>query len=399
MRFHNKLNMETEQRRILLSSFAGISGVGLLSYAALPFLIGSTMLSLDLDEASVGLLYSLEFLVAAISSFIISPRIGKIRRKDLALIGASIVILGNIVSAWLCSYGFLLVIRPAMGVGAGLALACGNATIANAKHPAKIAGMINVLFGIMLLLLMLLLPSLSVPWGVQGVFLGLAGVTLIFMILLTQMPQHINADKLTLGSTKTNSSVLFSVAGVTIFAVFFMFTIRDSMAWGFAERIGIAVGYTTTEVGGYLSLQAFIGLLGPILATIIGFRYGVRFPLLFGLSFAGLTTFGIFLSVDAPYLFEITVLTWTASYFFAVSYMIAYAATLDIEGRIVAASGSAMVLGVAVGPALSGYIIIYGGYAMGAWVTLALVFAMIVGAIISLKSAGKLKESQQNDSE
>ena len=81
MKFYNKINIEKEQRRILLSSFAAISGVGLLSYAALPFLIGSTMVSLNLNEASVGLLYSLEFITAALSSFIVAPKIGKIKRK------------------------------------------------------------------------------------------------------------------------------------------------------------------------------------------------------------------------------------------------------------------------------------------------------------------------------
>ena len=356
------------------------------------------MVSLNLNEASVGLLYSLEFITAALSSFIVAPKIGKIKRKNLAFIGAFIVILGNIISVWWSNYEFLLVIRPLTGIGAGLALACGNATIANAKHPDKVAGMMNVLFAAMLLLLMLLLPLLSVSLGMQGVFLGLAAVTLIFLIMLIQMPQRAITSDSAISSTKTNNTVVFSIAGIAIFAVFFMFTLRDSMAWGFAERIGIAVGYTTTEVGGLLSLQAFLGLVGPIIAAIIGFKFGAKFPLLFGLVFAGLTTYAIFLSVNAPYLFEVAVLLWTASYFFAISYMTAYAATLDGEGRIVAASGSALVLGVAVGPALSGYIIYYGGYAMGAGVTLALVFAMIIAALVSLKWSANLKGSGRTDS-
>ena len=136
----NKIGIEDEQLNILLSSFAAVSGVGLLSYAALPFLIGATMVSLDLSEARVGLLYTLEFLAAALSSFIVAPRIGKIRRRNLALFAASLVILGNLVSAWWCTYEFLLLLRPVTGIGAGLALACGNATIANARHPARIAG-------------------------------------------------------------------------------------------------------------------------------------------------------------------------------------------------------------------------------------------------------------------
>jgi predicted MFS family arabinose efflux permease len=385
MKYLNKIKLESEQRSILLSSFAAISGVGLLSYAALPFLIGTTMVSLNLNEASVGLIYSLEFLTTALSSLIVAPKIGKIKRKNLALIGASIVVFGNLASAWWCSYEFLLVIRPLTGIGAGLALACGNATIANAKNPAKIAGMMNVLFAGMLLLLMLFLPLLIVHWGIQGVFLGLVAVTLIFLVMLMQMPQRAITNHFALNPTKTNNNVVFSIAGIAIFAVFFMYTLRDSMAWGFVERIGIEVGYTTSEMGGLLSLQAFIGLLGPMIVALIGFKFGVKLPLLFGLTFAGLTTFAIFLSVNTSSLFEVAVLCFSGSYFFGISYLTAYAATLDLDGRIVAASGSAMVFGVAVGPALSGYLINNGGYAMGAWATLALVVLMVIVAIISIK--------------
>ena len=71
MKFINRISLEREQGNILFSSFAAISGVGLISYAALPFLTESTMVSLELSEAATGLIYSLEFITAAIASIII----------------------------------------------------------------------------------------------------------------------------------------------------------------------------------------------------------------------------------------------------------------------------------------------------------------------------------------
>ncbi|MCK5703898.1 MAG: MFS transporter, partial [Cyclobacteriaceae bacterium] len=248
MKLFTKISLEREQRNILFSSFAAISGVGLLSYAALPLLMGSTMDSLSLNEREVGILYSLEFIAAAISSLVIAPKTGKVRRRDLAYVGAIIVILGNLASAWWCTYEFLLVIRPLTGIGAGIALACGNATIANAKQPEKIAGMMNVMFAGMLLLLMLLLTFLSGAWGLQGVFLGLVLTTLIFFLMLMLMPQRAIKRDSALSSAKTDNRVIFSIAGIAIFAVFFLFTLRDSMAWGFTERIGTELGYTLAEV-------------------------------------------------------------------------------------------------------------------------------------------------------
>jgi len=385
MKFLTKISLESGERKILLSSFAAISGVGLLSYAALPFLFSSTMTNLDLNEENVGILYSLEFIAAALSSIIIAPKIGRINRTKIAFIGAFIVIAGNLVSGLWSNYEFLLLIRPITGIGAGLTLASGNATIANAKHPTKIAGMMNVLFVAMLALLMLYLSYLDQYWGIQGIYFGLAAMTFSFLFFLRLMPQRSTQYDSETVSTKINSTGLFSIAGITILAVFFMFTLRDSMAWSFATNIGNVVGYSSNEMGQLLSLQGFIGLVGPIITAIIGFKFGVRFPLLLGIIFAGLTSYAIFLSPELPYLFRGSVLVWTAGYFFAISYLTAYAATLDRDGRIVAASGSAMVLGVAAGPALSGYLITKGGYDLGSWATLVLVVSMSIAAIVSLK--------------
>ena len=385
MKFPTNVSLDRTERKILLSSFVAVSGVGLLSYAALPFLISSTMTNLDVNEESVGILYSLEFITAAISSIIIAPKIGKINRTKIAFIGAFIVIAGNLVSGLWSNYEILLLIRPATGIGAGLALASGNATIANSKHPAKIAGMMNLLFVAMLAFLMLYLSYLNEYCGVQGVYFGLAAMSFSFLFFLRLMPQRPALHYSETGSNRINSNGIFSIAGIAIFAVFFMFTLRDSMSWAFADRIGNVVGYSSSEMGQLLSLQALIGLAGPLIAALIGFKFGVRFPLLFGIIFAGLTSYAIFLSPQLPYLFEGSLLVWTAGYFFGISYLTAYAATLDLDGQIVAASGSAMVLGVAAGPALSGYLITKGGYNLAAWTTLVLVVLMIIATVISLK--------------
>jgi predicted MFS family arabinose efflux permease len=384
MNFIKNVRLERKERKILFSSFAAISGVGLLSYAALPYLIGTTMISLGLTEESVGFLYGLEFMAAAISSIFVAPKIGELDRKKIAFIGAIIVIAGNLVSGCWSDYEFLLIIRPVTGIGAGLTLASGNATIANAKNPATIAGMMNVLFTALIVLLMLYLSYLGDRWNVQGVYFGLAAVTFCFLFFLILMPRR-SAHADSESDDKIYHNEIISVSGISILVVFFMFTLRDSMAWGFAERIGNEVGYSPSEVGQILSIQAFVGLIGPILTAVIGFRLGVKYPLLLGVVFAGLTSYAVFLSPKLPYLFEGAVLVWTAGYFFAISYLTAYAATLDVDGRIVAASGSAMVLGVAAGPALSGYLITNGGYDLAAWATLVLVVSMIIATIISLK--------------
>lgn len=49
------------------------------------------------------------------------------------------------------------------------------------------------------------------------------------------------------------------------------------------------------------------------------------------------------------------------SYFYTLAYLTSLAAELDEQGRIVAASGSALMAGIAFGPAVGGELIVSGG--------------------------------------
>ncbi|MFD2645396.1 hypothetical protein [Pseudomonas japonica] len=62
------------------------------------------------------------------------------------------------------------------------------------------------------------------------------------------------------------------------------------------------------------------------------------------------------------------------------SYLTGLAAELDREGRVVAAAGSFLSLGLAVGPAISGGLISLGGFTLAAWgiaVTVVLTLALV----------------------
>jgi MFS family permease len=290
----------------------------------------------------------------------------------------------------------LLIFRPLVGLGAGLVLACGNATIANARNPERISGLLNMFFTAFIIFLMFILPWAENIRNLEGVFTTLMVIMILLVPLLMKMPRRATAQVSQTVSQGKDGRGLLSMVAIAIFIVFFSFTLRDSMGWGFVERIGAELGYSITEVGYLLSLSALFGLLGPLITTIVGFRAGIKLPLIFGIIFAGLTTTGAFLSVNIPSLYVISLMFWTAAYFFGIAYLTAYAAKLDASGRIVAASGSAMVLGVAAGPALSGYLITYGGgYIFGAYVVLAVTAVMLVAILLTFKGADNYETGSQ----
>jgi len=117
------LDIRPDNWGLLLSAFSSAYAIGLLSMLVLPFMIGATMNGLKLDESRAGLLGTVEFLGVMASSLAISPFMGKIPRREVALLGAFLAIMGNIASMFQGTFDGLLVLRPIVGLGSGLALA------------------------------------------------------------------------------------------------------------------------------------------------------------------------------------------------------------------------------------------------------------------------------------
>lgn len=168
----------------------------------------------------------------------------------------------------------------------------------------------------------------------------------------------------------------------------FVFQARDTMGWAFVERIGIMVGYSGEEVGMLLSFQSFVSLVGPLLAAIIGKRFGLSTPVILAILMSGATSLCYVLGEHSKTMYTIGVMTICITYFYSLSYLTGLAAALDREGRIVAASGSFLSLGLAVGPAISGGLISLGGFSLAAWgiaVTVILTLLLVIAPLASIR--------------
>ncbi|MFZ3285438.1 MAG: MFS transporter [Telluria sp.] len=369
---------------LLMAAFSSAYGIGLLAMLVLPFMISSTMNGLHIDEAQAGLLGTAEFLAVMLASLAVSPFIGRIPRRTIAVIGACLAIGGNVASVFQGSYEVLLFLRPVVGFGCGLALAAGNATVANADNPEKLAAQMSVLFVVLMVLAMEVFSRISDSWGFAGVYGALAVFMLCLAGFLFKLPQRANA---TLRATKEHPHAhrgLFSAVSLLMLVAMFAFALRDTMMWAFAERIGQAAGYSTEQLGSLFSIQAVLGIAGPMLASVIGGRNGLKRPAMLGIVMTGIVTFTILQSSNAKLPYTIGVLFISGTYFYALSYLTAVAAELDVEGRVVAASGGFLVAGVAIGPAVSGFLIVHGGYDLASWVNSGIVVLTLLLLLVPL---------------
>jgi predicted MFS family arabinose efflux permease len=357
---------------LLLAAFGAAYGIGLLTLLALPFLIGAAMSSLSIDAAEAGLLGTVEFVGVMLASMAVSPFIGTINRRRTAYIGAATALCANAASVWFDSYEMLIVLRPIAGLGAGLVMACGNATVSNAKNPERFAAHMSVLCVVLMVAVMLIFSRLSTSSGLAGIYAACAVIVGLMCALLHKLPEHAEHVAHEFETAHDEGGHLLKWPGLLMLAAFFVFSLRDTMAWAFLERIGSEVGYDADAIGNLLSLQAIVGIFGPIIASVIGSKFGLKTPVSIGILVSGLATYIVSQSADSKWAYTGFVMLMPGTYFFTLSYLTALAAELDEKGRIVAASGSALMGGIALGPVLGGALIVMkGDYEWIGWATLA----------------------------
>lgn len=381
-------NVLPESWSLVFSAAGSAYGVGLLGLWALPFLISAIIHDLDLNEAHAGILMSAEFIFTMLASLLVAPFMGRAPRRTLAIAGTVLAIVANLISASMTDLYALAAVRCIAGIGAGLALACGNACVASAKQPDRIAGHMNVLSVLLMIVVMLGYAKVMAAYGLPGLYYAMACTMAVMLLAIPFMPQHAPKELIEprLHSLKPAGNVLLSLPAICMMLAMFVFQARDTMGWAFVERIGTMVGYSGEEVGILLSFQSFVGLIGPLLAALIGKRFGLSTPVILAILLTGGTSLSYVLGEHSKMLYTVGVMTICITYFYALSYLTALAAALDREGRVVAAASSFLSLGLAVGPAISGGLISLGGLTLAAWGIAVTVLLTLLLVIVPLNS-------------
>ncbi|WP_317663114.1 MFS transporter [Pseudomonas sp. KU43P] len=354
---------------LVVSSFASAYGVGLIALLALPYLISAIMNDLGLDAAQAGMLMSAEFVVTMVASLALAPVMGRAPRRTMALLGAALVTIANGVSAQVSDIQTLVAARCLAGIGAGICLSCGNASIAGARDPDRAAGQMNVLFVALMAIVMIAYARVMGSFGLKGLYLAIAATTLVMLGLIALMPQQrVECASPDTGSAfGASSQRLVSMPALFMMAAMFLFSMRDTMGWAFVEQVGVRVGYSGDELGRLFALQSLLGLSGPLIASICGRRFGICLPVLIGVLSSGAVGIGYVMGEHSQIIYTISVMLISTTYFYALAYLTGLAASLDKQGRVAAAAGSFLTLGIAVGPMLSGFLADRGGFPLVGW--------------------------------
>jgi len=346
-----------------------------MSYYGQAQMLGPMMSRYERGEIDVGILFTQELTVFALTALFVAGPLSRISRVKAATVGALLLIAVNLISAYTDSFEVVRVTRVLAGFAGGLLSAAGTASAASSQNPQRIFAIIGVSWGLIAAVQLMVLPYLTVPYGVAGGYYGMAAAAaLVLPVLVWLNPPRPHEETqestafvrgLSLWGRLTERLGVRDAPNarfaIMVMVALFTFEIGQGATQVFLEQFGLRTGLEEIRIGQILGITAFLGLSGGALAAWMGNRFGNLRPIVVGLSFN--VVFASTLALGTiPILFAVNYLGWNMAYYFLVPYMLGVLAEMDDRGRWAVAADAVWWLGAAPGAAVGGILVEKGGY-------------------------------------
>jgi MFS family permease len=171
------------------------------------------------------------------------------------------------------------------------------------------------------------------------------------------------------------------------------FSTGTGALYAFSERIGHGIQLPSTQIALVLSSGVFVGVLGTLLAALLGGRVNRRYALIAGLAGSGLACvlLGFANSLAA---FVAGVFVYWIFYMFLYSYLLGTAAVLDPSGRLGTLGGGFERLGYALGAGAGGVLAEHAGYSATGVLGLT---GCLLGLFLGTPSLFRALQAKRND--
>lgn len=354
-----KRTSAVSENALIVSVVAGLI-VAQLTFNLLPMLIGALSQSMDLDGEQAGLVGSVDMGLLAITAMLVAPVLHRVSLRVLAVWAASASLLIQLMSIFIGEYGLLLAIRGASGIASGVLYAAASAALARSAQPDRAYAKMMVGAMIPTVLMTVSAPYAIESWGLAGAFGTMAAVAALGLPLLRFIPSEAADRAPIMLDESTDRPVLLRRSSLVLITAHFFIMISFGGLWAFTEQIGVGTGLALDEFGFTIGLSSIVGTAGAFGAAWLGTRFGRTRPLLISLVATGVLSVAMTNS-SHPFEFILFIVLWSMTWTFISPYVMGAAATLDPNGRLVAAMGGAGMVGVALGPFVSGWLLQTGG--------------------------------------
>ncbi|UQZ11439.1 MFS transporter [Providencia stuartii] len=332
--------------------FAAIAPGILMTAPAVATQLGSQW---QLSADKIGYLFSAELGAMSFATVPAWYWINRINWQKIAIISAIIFIIGNLLSAFVATYITLLIFRVIASLAGGtlmiLCISCAGKT----ENPSRMYAF-WVLGQLALGTLgLLVLPPLFELYGLRIVYFILAAFMVIFFPLIRAFPNVImEKDQHHHSSTHPRNAFINKAMAIIAILIFY---ICLSQVWTFIGVFGQNSGLDAEENGQILAIATILGMVGAVIAATVSNRFKTNKLVFLGY---GLLMASILLLIGSPTVirFIVAALLFKFTWTFVLPFIMGAVSQLDTSGRLMNNINLVIGGGMAIGPAIGGYILV-----------------------------------------
>ena len=346
---------------MLIASAIGLN-IGFASQSYIALTIGVYIEGYSMPLQQAGLFGSAELIAMAISALFSVRLEKKVSLTSLAIIGAMLAGLGNVLTAFQQSVPHILLLRIMTGVGAGIVAATVNASIARSADPVRLYAHSNAIVIVLSSCFFIAMPYIYSTFGYSNYFFTYGVILLAGTPLLAWLgrsaPSSVHGNQ-QIPTLRNKSSLptrwlVFLCAGFSLWLSY-------GMIFSFSERMGVSLGIAPTDIGIVISVGTSVGFFGTLLAALVAGKTDSINPLTFGVLALGIC-YVMFSHAFGYFTYSIAMCFFGIALFFCLPFLQGEAARFDPSGRLAALLAGLMPLAGALSPVIGGWIIGSLGY-------------------------------------
>ena len=360
--------MRENTRATLALLFAGVSST--LVLVSMPVFVGAMASTFGWGEREVGWLASADMTGSALASLCTIPLIGRMRWRTAGALAVAVMVAGNVLSTFATTFPALLGARALAGAGAGIMLSITYVGLCRSENPDRYFGLyVFIQLGLQVLALSGFPPLLQ-AYGLNAIFLLLAGVAAALIVLVPlfprTLPPNIAAGAADAEPSPTASRARLSFGAMVALFAQALYFLAPGATWAYLERIGQTFSLSLSQIGLALGASTFAGIAGALLVVLLGARAPRVASMLIGtiLSIASVSLLmegsGLAQFFIAAALFNFA---WNATF----PYQMGVLASLDRTGAVAILSLLTQLGGLAGGPLLASMLHPERGYGTILW--------------------------------
>jgi predicted MFS family arabinose efflux permease len=354
------------------------------------YLVGGLIDRFSFTPFAMGAWNMAETLSYAAAMFVVAPRARAMDARVLAIIATLLVAIAQAGSALTGDYALLFSGRIGTGLGFGIMNSAVNLAAGRTDHPARWISLGIAFQTILYTVVALAVPMMGARYGVSGMFVGLAGLTVLLGAMALFLPggQDLAEDGV---SPAPNRPI--GGEGVRILVAMALFTFGSLAIWPFIERTAHVIGIPATRFGQIQSLAVLMSALGNAGLAIAIKRLPRAWPLAAALGVCGLTCV-LLTTVSSQAAFAAAFVVFMVSWFLSYPLLLGLTYAHDESGRLAVMTTGTWLLSQSLGSlAAGGMAQIFGGYTVigpigGAICILAIAAAMPVARRLDMLERG-----------